>query len=528
MEDNAALLATFADECDELLGELERLTLALVDGADDAATLATMYRITHTLKGNATCLGFDGLTRVAHHLEEALAAAVATGGGSDVQTNLVPVVLAALDGLGRHVRASCNGADVGVDAREVELCARLDAWAHAPRLPVPEAAVAQAEAPPMAARGIRVEVARLDQAMDLVGELAVARGRLADTLVRQDLGGAQAAQEIADHLFEDLHRLVLELRLVPLRTVFERLHRAVRDLVGSVGKLARLELDCDDVDVDIAVAEALRAPLTHLLRNAIDHGLEAPALRSRAGKPAVGRLALSARRDGGTLVVELADDGAGLDRERLLERGRSLGLPVNGLADDAILELAFAPGLSTAERVTDLSGRGIGMDVVRRTIEAMRGSVSLTSVRGQGTRVNLRLPLALSIIQGLAVGVADETCVLPLDHVVECVRLDPERVVASEHGGVLELRGEALPYLDLGVKLGLSDGRERHTNVVVVEQDGRRAGFAVHTLHGEVQTVIKPLGRLFEAVRGIAGSAVLGDGRIALVVDVRGLLRGAA
>jgi two-component system chemotaxis sensor kinase CheA len=301
----------------------------------------------------------------------------------------------------------------------------------------------------------------------------------------------------------------------------------VRDLASGAGKAARLELRCDDVEVDMAVADALRGPFSHLLRNAIDHGIEAPAERTRAGKPMAGLLTLSARREGGTLVVELADDGAGLDRERLLERGKKLGLPTSGLSDAEILELAFAPGLSTAERITDLSGRGIGMDVVRRTIEGMRGSVVLTSVAGQGATVTLRVPLALSIIQGLAVGVGGETCVLPLDHVVECVELDDERVVQSPQGGVLELRGEALPFVDLGCRLGLARENAPRPSVVVVQQDGKRAGLAVTALYGEVQTVIKPLGRLFETVKGIAGSAVLGDGRIALVVDVRGLMRAA-
>jgi len=532
MDMRDALLKTFADECDEILAELERQALALAGGSDDTRTHEAMFRATHTLKGNASCLGFDGLTRVAHHLEEALAAALA--GTVSVADGLAPLVLAALDALWRHVGACSAGDDLPVDAAEVALCERLDAWARAPRAAVAvaqpdrSASVVGAGAVPARARAIRVDVARLDQAMDLVGELAVARGRLADTLTRHDFGGAQAAQQAADPLFEDLHRLVLELRLVPLRSVFERFHRAVRDLAAGAGKAARLELRCDDVDVDMAVAEVLRAPFAHLLRNAIDHGIEAPAARTRAGKPAVGLLTLSARRDGGTLAVELGDDGAGLDRERLLERGRRLGLPTAGLADEDILELAFAPGLSTAERVTDLSGRGIGMDVVRRTIEAMRGSVSLASVPGRGATVTLRVPLALSIIQGLAMGVGGEICVLPLDHVVECVELDAARVVASAHGGVLELRGEALPFLDLGCGLGFSRDAALRPRVVVVEHDGRRAGLAVASLIGEVQTVIKPLGRLFETVRGIAGSAVLGDGRIALVVDVRGLMRAAA
>jgi two-component system chemotaxis sensor kinase CheA len=372
---------------------------------------------------------------------------------------------------------------------------------------------------------MRVEVTRLDRTLDLVGELAIARGRVSAALARGDRQAALAMHESAEAIFQDLQARVLGLRMVPLRTVLDPLHRAVRDLGARVGKEARLVLPHGEVEVDVAVAEALRAPLAHLLRNAIDHGLEAPDARQRAGKPRAGTITISARHDGGSLVVAISDDGAGLDRERLLARGRALGLTVDERSDEAVWALAFAPGLSTADGVSDLSGRGIGMDVVRRVIEALRGHVRLTSRAGAGVTVTLRLPLTLSIVQGLAVEVTPETIVVPVESVRECVTLDPGRVVASLAGGVLELRGEALPFLDLGRALGFSAPAAAATRVVVVEEEGRRAGLAVHAFHQEIQTVIRPLGPLFAGVTGLAGSAILGDGRVALVADVRALLR---
>jgi len=216
-----------------------------------------------------------------------------------------------------------------------------------------------------------------------------------------------------------------------------------------------------------------------------------------------------------------------MDRERLRERARTLGVATGALTEQQELDLAFVPGLSTSDRVTDLSGRGIGMDVVRGAIEGLRGSVHLASRPGEGVSVTLRLPLALSIIQGLAVSVGEEICLLPLDHVIECAEIEPERTTTSIEGGVVQLRGDALPYLDLARRLGIPSQAAERPSVVVVEQEGRRAGLAVRALHGEVKTVIKPLGRLFAGVAGIAGSAVLGDGRVALVIDVRGLLRAA-
>jgi two-component system, chemotaxis family, sensor kinase CheA len=473
------LLRTFRDEAEEVLAELERCTLELDGGGDDLPLLEAMFRCAHTLKGNASCLGFDGMTRLAHKLEEAISSAI--GGKKGADPALIRLVLESLDDLARMAAADPGTVVIPVDAGAAQKLSRA----------------------------IRVDVARLDRALDLVGEL----GRCpADAL---------------DEMIKQLQARILELRLVAVRASFERFRRAVRDIASAAGKEVRLELRCEDVEVDVSVVDALRGPLGHLLRNAIDHGIEPAAARRAAGKPPIGTVTLSARHEGAHLIVELADDGAGMSRERLIERGRALGLDVAGLDDEHVWDLAFAPGLSTAAKVTDLSGRGIGMDVVRRTIESLRGSVTLASVPGAGVTVAIRLPLTLSIVQGLAVGIDDDTYILPLDHVVECVDLEADRVIESVQGGVLELRGEALPYLSLARAVGARADGEGHTSVVVVEQGGRRAGLAVDRLHGEVQTVIKPLGSLFDRVRGLTGSALLADGRVALVVDVRGLLRAA-
>jgi two-component system, chemotaxis family, sensor kinase CheA len=491
MEIPEALLRTFRDETDEVLAELERCALELGGGGAQAPLIESMFRSAHTLKGNASCLGFDALTQAAHQLEETLDAARKTADAPG--PTIVGLVLGRLDTLARLA---------------------AEAVAQASPLGAPTSIAAD-----RATQAIRVEVARLDRALDLVGEIGVARARLG--------AGDHDALEAIDVLVRDLQARILDLRLIPIRDAFERFRRAIRDLAIAAGKEVRLDLRCDDCEVDVAVADALRGPLAHLIRNAVDHGIEGAAARRAAGKPSVGTVTLAARHEGSHLLVELSDDGAGLSRERLLERGRALGLSVDDSRDAAVWELAFAPGLSTAKQVTDLSGRGIGMDVVRRTIEGMRGSVTLASRAGRGVTATIRLPLTLSIVQGLAVGVEGETYVLPLDHVVECLELERDRSVKSTVGGVLELRGEALPFISLARAVGARGDAGSQHNVVVVEQDGRRAGLAVDRLHGEVQTVIKPLGSLLDGVRGLAGSALLADGRVALVVDVRGLLRAA-
>jgi two-component system chemotaxis sensor kinase CheA len=266
----------------------------------------------------------------------------------------------------------------------------------------------------------------------------------------------------------------------------------------------------------------------HMVRNAIDHGIESPARRRALGKDPLGRITLKARHDGHYVVIEVADDGAGIDTARLLARARSLGIDAAEDDLDKVNDLAFTAGLSTAEAVTSLSGRGIGMDVVRRDIEAMRGSVALDNQPGKGLTASIRVPLTVAMIQGFGVRVGSETYILPVDSIRECIDLDQGRAMRSDVGGVLELRGKPLPFVDLAEKFAATRDSGARRAIVVLEHGTQRAGLEVDALLGEVQTVIKPLGPLFTAVELVAGSAVLGDGRVALVLDVGRLLRSVA
>jgi two-component system chemotaxis sensor kinase CheA len=285
-------------------------------------------------------------------------------------------------------------------------------------------------------------------------------------------------------------------------------------------------LEGEDAEVDTSVAQHLRDPLTHMLRNAVDHGIETPDVRRRKGKDPVGTVTLSARHEGGGIVVRMTDDGAGLDRARILARARSRGMVRDGEtpADADLLRLVLEPGFSTAEAVTDLSGRGVGLDVVRRSVEALRGSVSLESRPGEGTTLTLRLPLTLALIEGFSVGVADETYVVPLESVVECLELPADRHEADA-AGVLSLRGEPLPFLRLREFLAVPGAAPTRESVVVIRHDSGRAGVVVDALHGGGQAVIKPLGRVLRDVPGVSGSTILGNGRVGLILDVPVLLR---
>jgi len=317
--------------------------------------------------------------------------------------------------------------------------------------------------------------------------------------------------------------------MVPIGPLFRQFVRSVRDLARSHGKMARLEVIGGDVEVDTTVLEQLKDPLLHLLRNAVDHGLEKPSDRERQGKNACGVIRLSAAHSGGNIVVKLQDDGAGFDRARILEKAKRLGLlsganTKDDLSDQDLYDIVFQAGFSTAESVTDLSGRGVGLDVVRRNIDILRGTAEISSTAGEGSIITIRLPLTLAIIEGFSVRVGAETFIVPLEHVTECTELPAEQR-SPEASGILSLRGTAVPFVRLRRMFGVGGETPKRENIVVVKINEFHAGIAVDELLGGMQTVVKPLGRAFRAVPGIAGSTVLGDGRVGLILDVPSLLR---
>jgi two-component system chemotaxis sensor kinase CheA len=275
------------------------------------------------------------------------------------------------------------------------------------------------------------------------------------------------------------------------------------------------------------VIEHLRDPLTHIVRNAVDHGIEPPARRSEAGKDPCGRILLRAWHEGGSIVIQVQDDGAGLDRARIIERARAMGYTsdLDKMSDADIYRLSLDAGFSTASAVTEYSGRGVGMDVVRRNVEQLRGSITIDSRLGAGTTFTLRLPLTLAIIRGFAVGVEGETYVIPLDAVVECIEFPRLDITNTGGRGVINLRGQALPYLRLRECFRLGGIAPTRENVLVLRLQEQRVGLVVDRLFGESQTVIKPLGRVLGELPGVSGSAILGNGRVALILDVEGLLR---
>lgn len=534
--DRDAVVATFLAETDEGLNLVEQSLLAMESNPSDAELLPNIFRVAHTLKGNASSLGYKELAGFAHVVEDLLD--VLRQQQAMPGPELVSLLLKAVDELRAMVTAFASGAQELTDGqRELRRQIGREVQRRAKRVVAPAESPAETAAAPKAdslpgtaPRTLRADVDRLDHILNLTGEIVTAQNRLRrmiEKLNSEDRHELLEMHREAERLYMDLQGEVMRIRLVPVGPLFRQFARQVRDLAKSSGKVARLEIVGADVEVDTTVLENLKDPLLHLVRNAVDHGLELPAAREKQGKSGCGVIRLSAAHSGSNVIVKLEDDGAGFNRARILEKAKRMGILADGdeVRDQQLYELVFQAGFSTADSVTELSGRGVGLDVVRRNIDALRGTVEITSAEGKGTTITIRLPLTLTIIEGFSVAVADETFVVPLEYVTECTDL-PEDQRKAEASGVLNLRGRALPYVRLREIFHIAGKVPKRENIVVVKLNELHAGIAVDQLLGGVQTVVKPLGRALRGVSGVTGSTVLGDGRVGLIVDVPGLLRG--
>jgi len=369
-------------------------------------------------------------------------------------------------------------------------------------------------------RSIRVDADKLDHLINLVGELIIAGAGVNLIARRANNAELQESTSTLTGLVEEVRDSALQLRMVKIGATFSRFQRVVHDVSREIGKDIGLIVSGEDTELDKTVVEKIADPLTHLVRNSIDHGIEPADVRAARGKPAKGTVKLNAYHDSGSIVIEVSDDGGGLKRDRILEKAIERGLVEAGrvLSDAEIYNLIFEPGFSTAEQITNLSGRGVGMDVVKRNIIALRGSVGIRSEEGVGATVTVRLPLTLAIINGFQVGLGKSVFVIPLDMIDECVEFSAE--VGHDY---TNLRGQVLPFIRLRDLFDIKGVPSRRESIVVVNYAGQKVGLVVDTLLGEFQTVIKPLGKTFNQVKCISGSSILGNGEVALIVDVSAL-----
>ncbi|THB63834.1 MAG: chemotaxis protein CheA [Gammaproteobacteria bacterium] len=379
---------------------------------------------------------------------------------------------------------------------------------------------------------IRIDASKLDTLVNLVGEMVIScakTGRLIKKYSDEEL--TESASEMTETL-EEMREVVLGLRMIQLTGTFNKFHRVVRDISSKLGKQINLEISGGETELDKSVIDQISDPLTHIIRNSIDHGVEMPEERISAGKESVGKIKLQAFHETGAICIKVSDDGRGINRNLVIEKAVRKGLIDSNkkYSDKEILNMIFEPGFSTASEITDISGRGVGMDVVKKNIESLRGTIDISSDEGKGTEIKIILPLTLAIIEGFNIGVADQSYIIPLDMVVECISVDDLITEEIHRKSYIKLRDEVLPLIDLQQFLALdevTDTGKSRKNIVVVSYSGKKAGLIVDALYGEIQTVIKPLGRIFEGIAGFAGFTILGSGSVALIIDIPALINNA-
>jgi two-component system chemotaxis sensor kinase CheA len=374
---------------------------------------------------------------------------------------------------------------------------------------------------PDSASSLRVPAAKLDQFVDLVGELVTVQARLSQIAAQQDDPELAAVSEEIERLTSSLRENSMNIRMLPIRATFEKFRRLVHDLARDLGKNVELTTEGSETELDKTVIDQLSDPLMHLIRNSMDHGIEAPEVRKQRGKRATATIHLSARHSGASVLITVCDDGAGIDHQAVRSRAIERGLIAAGaqLTQSETLALIFQPGFSTAKQVTDVSGRGVGMDVVRQRVDSLRGAVDVTSKFGEGTSVTLRLPLTLAIIDGLLVTIGDAYFVLPLANTQECIELTRADVISSNGKHLASVRGELVPYIRLREHFNIPAERPEIEQIMVVETEQGRYGFVVDRVIGDCQTVIKNLGRFYRHVQVVSGATILGNGAAALILD---------
>jgi two-component system chemotaxis sensor kinase CheA len=549
--DEQEIVKEFLIESAENVARIEQQIVRLETNPRDPELLAGTFRAFHTIKGTCGFLAFSNLERLTHAAENLLSQLRA--GHKSLTGELTSLILEAVDVIkGELAHIESAGKESGSTYEELrerfsDDCSPVaETPQEAPaaeRIPVPVDTAPPAQPGPEAERGssrgaavadstIRVDVGLLDKLMNLVGELVLARNQILqfDSL-HEDQGLSSTAQRL-NLITTQLQEGVMKTRMQPIGGVWSALPRVVRDIAASCGKQIHLELDGADTELDKSIIEAVKDPLTHIVRNSCDHGIELPAVRTRNGKPSQGRLSMRACHEGGQVTIEVADDGAGIDVARIRRKAVEKGLigpeQAERLSEREALHLVFLPGLSTAEQVTSISGRGVGMDVVRTNIEKIGGVVDLSSRPGEGATVRIRIPLTLAIIPGLVVSSGGERFVIPQVSLLELLRLEGEsgrRQIERIHGSpVYRRRGALLPVAFLNDVLHLPGGSAGEVlNIVVLQAEDRQFGLVVDEINDTQEIVVKPLGKQLKGLIAYSGATIMGDGKVALILDVPGI-----
>ena len=538
------LLSDFILESREHLATVESQSMVLEQNPSDAEAIHAIFRGFHTIKGLAGFLELPRIQETAHEVETLLDRA--RNGQMKITPKVIDVMLAGADYLREsidQVEASLHGrqpsappADRGVLARIRRLLEAGDDASDEPvdtpmqPQPAAESPSAVAAATQTEVTAVKVDTGKLDYLADMAGEMVIAQSLVLHDPDLAGLKSARLARNLSQlaRITSEIQKTSMSMRLVPIAQIFQRMVRLGRDLARKFGKPLQVDTAGEETELDRNIVQELADPLMHMVRNAVDHGIEDSAAREAAGKPAMARIGLRAWHQAGYIVVEVSDDGRGLDKDKILAKARSRGIPSANLSENEIFHLIFEPGFSTAEQVTDVSGRGVGMDVVRKHIQKLRGRTEIRSAPGQGTTFTLKLPLTLAMIEGLVVVVGRDRYIMPMFAVREMFRPAADVLSTVQNRGEMVLvRGRLLPILRLHRRFGVIPRSENPCEclLIVAETEGKCFCLMVDELIGKQEVVIKGLGETFRNTPGIAGGAILGDGRVGLILDVDGLYK---
>ena len=537
--DLAKYAALFQSESREQLSTMNEALLALERSPTASEPVSAVFRAVHTMKGMSATMGYATVTALAHELESLLDRV--RHAEIPVDRAVTDTLFAAVDALERAVEIEVAGGSA--ESASAPALARLQALARGrggasetagtTGTVIPSnaaASIPNGDGARRAPRTIRVELRRLDGLTNLAGELLVARGRLTDVAHEIADPALDEALAQASRLISDLHEEIMASRMVPVGQVFDRFPRLVRDAAHSLGKEIELTLNGREIELDRSMLDEIGEPIVHLLRNAADHGIERPDVRERAGKPRAGQLALTVTRERQMVTVRVQDDGRGIDRGQVLERAHAQGLvdaSVESLGDEELVRIIARPGFSTAERITDISGRGVGIDVVLTRVRALGGSVGIHSRPGEGTTVTLRLPVTLAIVRALLARVDGEMYAVPMTHVRETVDLTEAARRRVQGRDVMLLRDEVIPLLQFRAVVGLPEACvgsvDGTMQVIVIESEGRKSGLVVDEFAGQQDIVVKGFDGVRDGLALFSGATILADGAPALIVDVSSL-----
>jgi two-component system chemotaxis sensor kinase CheA len=555
MENAENYTALFCQEAGDILLEVEATVLALEENPADKSAIDKLFRMAHTIKGSSDMMGYENIKIPTHHVETLLGEL--RNGKISATHEMADIILEWRDRISVLVEAIKNNApveddgggqviitkigemlaanNVVVEVRSVPAAAPADDMSAreedlpAPDIPREQNGAQKPKAVSSQKDDIKVSADKLDRLINLVGELVITRAQLTQITAGLSAPHLSESVESIDRLTGELRDIALNIRMMPIGPTFNRFKRMVRDLSASLGKQVELVTLGKEAELDKTVIDRLYEPLIHLVRNSIDHGIEMPDVRERNGKPPQGTITIGAEHVGGSVIISIQDDGKGLDPEMIRAHAEKKGLVSSDakMDEEDIFGLIFLPGFSTAEKVTDLSGRGVGMDVVRHEIEALGGNVKISSRKGRGMTISLILPLTLAIIDGLQVKVNESIFIISMKDVRECLELTSGSFAFKRHN-IMSIRDKLVPCVRLRSFMNIADGgsgADRKEEAVVVNAGKTAVALIVDRVIGDYQTVIKPLGRMYKSIDFVSGSTIMGDGTVALILDMEGLCR---